>query len=134
METVVLREETQLNALKTPQLLERGCNGRLWYVYKLGECSVRVSNELGAGKPKAARSAVAVSMGIGLVNGLVMALLILLLRNVWGWTFSNDQEVVDRVASTAPYLAVLAFLYGCQAILSGQDLGRRPTTTLILKS
>lgn len=82
-------------------------------------CSVRVSNELGAGKPNAARLSVAVSMGIGLVNGLVMAIVIILLRHVWGWTFCNEQEVVDRVASTAPFLAVLAFLYGCQAILSG---------------
>lgn len=81
--------------------------------------SVRVSNELGAGKPHAARSVVVVSMVIGVLNGAIMASLIYSLRDVWGWAFTNDAEVVQQVAHTAPYLAVLALIYAVQAILSG---------------
>lgn len=84
-----------------------------------GVCSVRVSSELGAGKAHAARSVLAVSVVIGLVYGIVMAGLIYSLRDVWGWAFSNDFEVVQHVAHTAPYLAVLATLYAFGAILSG---------------
>lgn len=69
--------------------------------------------------PHAARSAVAVSLGIGLLEGGVMASLIYSLRDVWGWGFSNDAEVVHHVASVAPCLAVLALIYAVQAILSG---------------
>jgi len=78
-----------------------------------------VSNELGAGKPNAARSAVGVSLVLGLMEGAVMALLIFSLRNVWGWAFSNDEEVVYLVSCIAPYLAALALLYSLQSILSG---------------
>lgn len=67
-----------------------------------------MSNELGAGKPHAARSVVVVSMVIGVLNGAIMASLIYSLRDVWGWAFTNDAEVVQQVAHTVPYLAVLA--------------------------
>ena len=54
-----------------------------------------MSNELGAGKPHAARSVVVVSMVIGVLNGAMMASLIYSLRDVWGWAFTNDAEVVQ---------------------------------------
>ena len=78
-----------------------------------------MSNELGAGKPHAARSVVAVSLCIGILDGGIMASLIYSLRDVWGWGFSNDTEVVKHVAYTAPYLAGVAIIYSVQAILSG---------------
>lgn len=81
--------------------------------------SVRVSNELGAGKAHAARSAVAVAVLLALVDGTVMACSIYSLRDRWGWAFTNDFEVVQHVAQTAPYLAALSFLYALGAILSG---------------
>ncbi|KAG0592969.1 hypothetical protein KC19_1G294200 [Ceratodon purpureus] len=81
--------------------------------------SVRVANELGAGKAHAARSVVAVSLFIATVYGIVMASLIFSLRDVWGWAFSNDSEVVQHVAHTAPYLAVIAALYALGAALTG---------------
>jgi len=81
--------------------------------------SVRVSNELGAGKAHSARLVVAVSVALGIVYGCVMASLIYSLRDVWGWAFTNDFEVVNHVAHDAPHLAVLAILYGIGAILSG---------------
>lgn len=80
---------------------------------------MRVSNELGAGKAHAARSAVAVAVLLALVDGTVMACSIYSLRDRWGWAFTNDFEVVQHVAQTAPYLAALSFLYALGAILSG---------------
>ncbi|CAK9224368.1 unnamed protein product, partial [Sphagnum troendelagicum] len=81
--------------------------------------SVRVSNELGAGQPHAARFAAVVSMVMVIVVGLVMAIIVLFLRNVWGSAFSTEQEVLDRVSRSAPYLAALGFVYCCQQVLSG---------------
>lgn len=80
---------------------------------------MRVSNELGAGDAARARSAVAVSVGMGLMDGTVMASLIYSLRHKWGWAFTSDAEVVQDVARTAPYLAVIALLYVIGANLSG---------------
>lgn len=96
-------------------------------MFNLRVRSVRVSNELGAGKAHAARSVLAVSVVIGLAEGTVMACIIYSLRDVWGWAFTTDVEVVQHVAFTAPYLAALALLYAFGAILSGmyvrQQLG-----------
>jgi MATE family multidrug resistance protein len=85
-----------------------------------------VANKLGAGKAHAARSVVAKSLVTGLVCGTVMASLTYSLREVWGWAFSNDFEVVQHVAHTAPYLAVLAILYAFGAVLSGTGKGPSP--------
>jgi len=51
--------------------------------------------------------------------GIIMAAMVLLLQNVWGCAFSQEQEVLVRVSRTTPYLAVLAVLNCCQTVLAG---------------
>jgi len=81
--------------------------------------SVRVSNELGAGRPHAAKFSVFMSIMMSMGVGIIMAAMVLLPQNVWGHAFSKEQEVLDRVSMVAPYLAAVTILNCIQVVLSG---------------
>ncbi|XP_038880135.1 protein DETOXIFICATION 16-like isoform X2 [Benincasa hispida] len=81
--------------------------------------STRVSNELGAGRPAAAKLAACVVMIIAIIEGLLLGTVLILIRYVWGYAYSNEQEVVKYVADIVPLIAVSSFLDGLQCVLSG---------------
>ncbi|KAK8962813.1 MATE efflux family protein 5 [Platanthera guangdongensis] len=83
----------------------------------------RVSNELGAGRPMAARRAVQVVVALSISVGLIVGLIIMLARNAWGYAYSNEEEVVKYVALILPILAVSNFLDGIQCVFSGTARG-----------
>ena len=60
----------------------------------LAPCSTRVSNELGAGQPQAAKLAMRVVMCMAVSSGFILTMAMILLRSVWGHMYSNEQEVV----------------------------------------
>lgn len=80
-----------------------------------------MSNELGAGNAKCARLAVRVAAVIAATEGTVIATITILLRNVWGKLYSNEEEVIEYVARILPLLALSDFLDGFQCVLSGKD-------------
>lgn len=51
-----------------------------------------------------------------------MGIVLILIRNVWGYAYSNDIEVVDYVAVMLPVVATSNFLDGLQCVLSGSAL------------
>ncbi|CAN1797692.1 Protein DETOXIFICATION 14 [Linum perenne] len=59
--------------------------------------STRVSNELGAGKPKAAKMAVEAVMILAVMELAVVILPLFLCRHILGYVFSNDKEIVEVV-------------------------------------
>ncbi|KAF0930774.1 hypothetical protein E2562_035142 [Oryza meyeriana var. granulata] len=69
--------------------------------------STRVSNELGAGRPQAARLATRVVMVLAFLVGTSEGLVMVLVRNLWGYAYSNEEEVAramkakDRVFSSS---------------------------------
>ncbi|XP_043700178.1 protein DETOXIFICATION 16-like [Telopea speciosissima] len=81
--------------------------------------STRVSNELGAGRPQAARLAVHSVLLIATVDGTLLGLAMFLLRDYWGYLFSNEERVARHVAAIIPLLAVTIFLDGFQCALTG---------------
>ncbi|XP_058091623.1 protein DETOXIFICATION 16-like isoform X4 [Magnolia sinica] len=85
--------------------------------------STRVSNELGAGRPQAARLAVCVVVVMAISLGAVLGLATILVRNVWGYVYSNEVEVVKYVATLMPLIALSDFLDGIQSVLSGTARG-----------
>ncbi|KAI5059245.1 hypothetical protein GOP47_0025564 [Adiantum capillus-veneris] len=85
--------------------------------------SIRVSNELGAGHPQTARKAVYVAVVLALSEALLVAVVILLVRNVWGGVYSSEREVVVAVASLMPLLALSTTFDGLQAVFSGVARG-----------
>lgn len=78
-----------------------------------------MSNELGAGRPAAARLAVLVVVVLAATEGTFVSLILILIRNIWGYAYSNETEVVKYIALMMPIVAVSNFLDGLQCVLSG---------------
>ena len=83
--------------------------------------STRVSNELGAGRPQAARLAVRVVVLLAVSEGLAVGLILVCVRYVWGHAYSNVPEVVAYVAKMMLVIAVSNFFDGIQCVLSGAE-------------
>uniref|UniRef100_A0A0E0M670 Protein DETOXIFICATION n=1 Tax=Oryza punctata TaxID=4537 RepID=A0A0E0M670_ORYPU len=81
--------------------------------------STRVSNELGAGRPQAALLATRVVMLLAFLVGTSEGLVMVLVRNIWGYAYSNEEEVADYIAKMMPILAVSILFDGIQCVLSG---------------
>ncbi|CAA0813463.1 MATE efflux family protein [Striga hermonthica] len=95
--------------------------GTVWMIpFGLGcAVSTRVSNELGAGHSRAARLAVHVVLLIAISEGILVGLVLILIRNIWGYAYSNEVKVVTYVATMMPILALSNFMDGLQSVLSG---------------
>lgn len=85
--------------------------------------STRVSNELGAGRPRAAKGAVSVGVAMALTEGIFMATVLYAGRHVWGWAYTSQREVTEYVARCIPALAILVVMDAIQAVLSGVARG-----------
>ncbi|KAJ7975179.1 Protein DETOXIFICATION [Quillaja saponaria] len=85
--------------------------------------STRVSNELGAGHPRVARLSVCVVLVVAIIEGTLVGTVLILIRNIWGYAYSNEVEVVRYVAIMMPILAVSNFMDGLQCVLSGMARG-----------
>uniref|UniRef100_M8CDR7 Protein DETOXIFICATION n=1 Tax=Aegilops tauschii TaxID=37682 RepID=M8CDR7_AEGTA len=85
--------------------------------------SVRVSNELGAGRPRAARFAIAVVLMSSVAIGVGFFVAVLLLRDVYGAPFTESPEVVHAVASLGVVFAFTLLLNSVQPVLSGVAVG-----------
>ncbi|KAG5142343.1 hypothetical protein JHK82_018038 [Glycine max] len=85
--------------------------------------STRISNELGAGRAKAAYLAVKVTMFLASAVGILEFAALLLVRRVWGRAFTNVHEVVTYVTSMIPIVASSAFIDSIQTAFQGVARG-----------
>ncbi|XP_043708445.1 protein DETOXIFICATION 33-like isoform X1 [Telopea speciosissima] len=85
--------------------------------------SVRVSNELGAGKPRAAKFAILVVSATSISIGLVCMALVLGTRDYFPYIFTNTAEVRKEVTKLSPLLAITVLLNSLQPVLSGVAIG-----------
>lgn len=85
--------------------------------------SVRVSNELGAGRPRAAKFAITVVLMSSVIIGLAFFVTVLALRDVYGAPFTDSPEVVRAVASLGVVFAFSLLLNSVQPVLSGVAVG-----------
>ena len=60
-----------------------------------------MSNELGAGRPEAARLATRVVVLLALAVGASEGLAMVLVRNLWGYAYSSEEEEVRHTARIA---------------------------------
>ncbi|XP_047049730.1 protein DETOXIFICATION 16-like isoform X2 [Lolium rigidum] len=95
--------------------------------------STRVSNELGAGRPRAALLAARVVMLLAFLVGTSEGILLILVRNLLGLAYSKDQEVVAYVAKMMFILAPSVLFDGLQYVLSGivRGCGRQKIGALV---
>ncbi|PON35431.1 Multi antimicrobial extrusion protein [Trema orientale] len=92
--------------------------------------STRVSNELGAGNPKAARLAAGAIMFLAVSHAIFITSILFAGRSAFGYIFSSEKEVVDYVTSMTPLVCLSLVFDSLHATLSGiargcgwQDLG-----------
>ncbi|CAN4088061.1 unnamed protein product [Withania somnifera] len=85
--------------------------------------SMTISNELGAERPRAAKLAARVVLLIALVEGLLLSGIAVAARNVWGYIYTNEEELVKYLAAIMQLLALSNFMDGIQGILSGTARG-----------
>lgn len=85
--------------------------------------SVRVSNELGAGHPKSASFSVLVVTSISFVISIIAAIVVLSLRDVISYVFTEGEIVANAVSDLCPLLSLTLLLNGIQPVLSGVAVG-----------
>ncbi|KFK41540.1 hypothetical protein AALP_AA2G142400 [Arabis alpina] len=85
--------------------------------------STRVANELGAGNSKQARMTVYTVMVMAGVESIMVGAVVFAARNVFGYLFSSETEVVDYVRSMAPLVALSVIFDALHAVLSGVARG-----------
>ncbi|KAJ6829134.1 protein DETOXIFICATION 56 [Iris pallida] len=81
--------------------------------------SVRVSNELGAGRAQAARDSAYVSLGLGVLSGFLGALATAGARGGWGSLFSHDEGVVDGARKMMRLMALVELVNFPLAVCGG---------------
>ncbi|KAF0898438.1 hypothetical protein E2562_007274 [Oryza meyeriana var. granulata] len=85
--------------------------------------SVRVSNELGSGRPRAAMHAVVVVVVESLFIGLVCMALVLAFRDNFAMIYTSDVDLLHAVSRIAALLGVTMVLNSVQPVLSGVAVG-----------
>ncbi|XP_060669899.1 protein DETOXIFICATION 16 isoform X1 [Ziziphus jujuba] len=85
--------------------------------------SIRVSNELGAGRDKVALSAVCVALFMVVTEGIIAATTMTLGHHAWGYCYSSDARVVKYVGQMLLLISVSHFFDGIQSVLSGTIRG-----------
>eukprot|EP01100_Stratorugosa_tubuloviscum_P012327 TRINITY_DN580_c1_g3_i3.p1 TRINITY_DN580_c1_g3~~TRINITY_DN580_c1_g3_i3.p1 ORF type:complete len:562 (-),score=201.80 TRINITY_DN580_c1_g3_i3:1271-2956(-) len=91
------------------------------YMLPLGyhvTCVVRIGNLLGAGEADQAKRSSYISIGIVFINQVIISVILLSLKSVWGSFFSNDPIVVDAIDTILPLLCLTTIFDGTQAVLS----------------
>ncbi|XP_022879786.1 protein DETOXIFICATION 3-like [Olea europaea var. sylvestris] len=92
--------------------------------YSIGAAaSTRVSNALGAGCSETAQVAVWAAIVLSVVEVIVACTILLCLRHVVGYAFSDVKEVVDYLDDITPLVCLLLTMDCIQAVLSGVARG-----------
>nr|XP_017178952.1 protein DETOXIFICATION 12-like isoform X3 [Malus domestica] len=84
-----------------------------------GAVSTRVSNELGAGNPQGARIATFAAMFLAVLNASIIITILFACRKAFGYTFSNEKEVIDYITTMVPLLCLSVILDSMYGVLSG---------------
>lgn len=61
-------------------------------------------------------------MFFAILEGLIMGVVLVSVRHVWGHAYSDEEEVVTYVAKMVLVIAVSNFLDGIQSVLSGMQM------------
>ncbi|KAF3335422.1 protein TRANSPARENT TESTA 12-like protein [Carex littledalei] len=85
--------------------------------------SVRVSNELGSGRPRATMYAVIVVVVQSLVFGILSMIAILVFRNDFAVIFTSDHMLQKAVGNIAYLLSITMVLNSIQPVISGVAVG-----------
>ncbi|XP_076901566.1 protein DETOXIFICATION 14-like [Bidens hawaiensis] len=85
--------------------------------------STRVSNELGAGNPKAAKMALLAISTLGALEVIIASAILFSTHSILGYAFTEERKVVNYVKDMTPLLCFTIFADTIQTILSGVARG-----------
>ncbi|WVZ69255.1 hypothetical protein U9M48_018069 [Paspalum notatum var. saurae] len=85
--------------------------------------STRVANELGAGNPDGARSAVRVVLSMTAIDAVIVGGTLLVARRLVGMAYSSEEEVISSVATMVPLVCITVVTDCVQGVLSGVARG-----------
>ncbi|RVW42029.1 Protein detoxification 34 [Vitis vinifera] len=85
--------------------------------------SIRVSNELGYGHPRAAKFSVYVAVSQSLLIGILCMVVVLLARDYIAFIFTSNKEMQEAVSNLAYLLGATMLLNSMQPVLSGVAVG-----------
>ncbi|EYU44602.1 hypothetical protein MIMGU_mgv1a022553mg [Erythranthe guttata] len=85
--------------------------------------STLISNELGPGKPEAAKVALGAVLVLAVAEFLVASTTIYICRTILGFAFSQEMEVVNGVEQMIPFLCLSIIMDSLQSVLSGVARG-----------
>ncbi|QHO11433.1 hypothetical protein HN873_051079 [Arachis hypogaea] len=85
--------------------------------------SVRVSNELGARRPRTAKFAIAVAVITTLMVSFVLSMVLVIFRKEYPSLFTTDEDVKELVIELTPMLALCIIINNVQPVLSGVAVG-----------
>ncbi|KAK3023020.1 hypothetical protein RJ639_045014 [Escallonia herrerae] len=85
--------------------------------------SVRVSNELGAGRPKAAKFSVVVVVVISILFGIMFTAAVVAAKGYFPKLFSGKTEVIRETSKLGYFLAATILLNSIQPVLHGVAVG-----------
>lgn len=83
--------------------------------------SIRVSNELGAGRPEKALGAARVGILFAVVEVALLDFGLYLVRHAWGRAFTSAPTVIAYVTSFVPVALVAILMDAMIGVLSGQS-------------
>ena len=76
---------------------------------------------MGAGRPQSARLAVQIVICLAVAEGVLLSLIAVAMRDIWGYLYTNEMEIVKYLATIMPILATSNFVDAIQGVLSGSD-------------
>lgn len=85
--------------------------------------STRVSNELGAGHPEAARLAAWVATFLAVIEVVIASTILFSCKSILGYAFGEEKEVVDYVEEMIPLLSLSIMIDCLAALFSGVARG-----------
>ncbi|KAL2550502.1 detoxifying efflux carrier 35 [Forsythia ovata] len=85
--------------------------------------SVRVSNELGLGRPRAAKYSVYVTIFQSLLIGILCMIIVLATRNHLGILFTSSETMLRAVSRLSILLGITMLLNSVQPVISGVAIG-----------
>ncbi|KAL8472646.1 hypothetical protein ACS0TY_029742 [Phlomoides rotata] len=85
--------------------------------------STLISNELGSGKPEAARATVNAVLALSIAEFIIASIGTLIFGHLLGYAFSEEEDVTRYVEAMAPFLAISIAMDGLQSVLSGVARG-----------
>lgn len=91
----------------------------IWLATCCGLFSIRVSNELGASRPKETKFAVAVAVSTSIFIGAIFMTIVLIWRTSLPKFFSDSHDVIHGASRLGYLLAVTIFMSSIWPVLSG---------------